>query len=454
MTLNKSVWIPTVLCAAVAGTSSYIAFGDNSPVERSYFIDEYAVATADAHEEILQKDAVLASASVQTVTANAIDVDELLVARGQVVAAGEELLTFRTEAAEREYERLQIQADAYEDELDALETIASSLGYSGSNNPTGTLNLSELGDEVSVDLELEVSILESPLQAAAIIDQRIIEVQRELDIIDSYLAMADEGKAALISPIDGTITAIETASGFITIEIYSAEQEYVTFVSDSEWQRLSEGQAATISAPLQDDSLENEITGTVSVKHKVPATNSPAYEQIQQLDAYKDRPLYEVAIQADEVLDPLPFGSIAQAKIVLNEELFAYKLPTTWIAPPPTNLPTAAEDEAVVEGEEVVEDETVDIMLEDIQLDASFYGEDNVYTLGYDGRVRLNPIDVSFTTDDASVTPTDLIDGTILLNATERDIYAETFLTMPAKKLEWSNLKQLSWEDYVKYLVF
>ena len=56
MTLKKSVWIPTVLCAAVAGTSSYIAFGEDSPVERSYFINEYAVATADAHEEILEKD--------------------------------------------------------------------------------------------------------------------------------------------------------------------------------------------------------------------------------------------------------------------------------------------------------------------------------------------------------------------------------------------------------------
>lgn len=451
MTFKKSIWIPTVLCAAVAGTSSYVTFSEDSPVFRSYFISEYAVAKADAHEEVLQKDAVLTSTATQSVTANATDVDELLVARGTPVTAGQELLTFRTEAAEREYERLEIQAAAYEDELRALQTIANSFNGTTSSKPSGNIKLSEIGEEVAVDVALEVALSQSPIEAEAIIDQRIVEVERELDIVESYLAMAD-GEAALISPIDGTVTAIKNEAGFITLELYANEQQYVTFVSDGEWQRLEEGQAATITADLEDEELENEVTGMVVTKHKVPATDSPEYTQIQKLDAYKDRTLYEVAIETDAMLDPLPFGSFAEANIVLQEELFAYKLPVSWVAPPPTPITEeTVEDTATVEEQVTEDDSAVDIMLDD---PTAFYGEDNVYTLGYDGRVRLNPIDVSFITGDSAVTPTDLIEGTVLLNATERSIYAETFLTMPTEKLEWANLKQLSWEDYVKYLMF
>lgn len=461
MKLKKSVWIPTVLSLAVVGTSSYVTFSDDSPVFRSYFINEYAVATADAHEEILQKDAVLTSTAVQSVTADATEVDEILVARGTAVTAGQELLTFRTEAAEREFERLEIQADAYEDELSALQSIANSIGSSGpSARPTGDLTLSEIGDEVSVEVALEVALSESAAEAAAIIDQRMLEVQRELDIVDSYLTMAD-GEAALLSPIDGTITAIETEGGHITIELYADEQQYVTFVSDGEWQRLEEGQAATVTADLEDDELEGEVTGMVVTKHKVPATDSPEYKQIQQLDAYKDRTLYEVAIQTDSMLEPLPFGSFAEANIVLNEELFAYKLPVAWVAPPPVAptdepLEEAAEDviDAAEETDAVTSDETSDVLTDDFTMTESFYGDDNVYTLGYDGRVRLNPIDVSFVTGDSAVTPTDLVEGTILLNATEREIYAETFLTMPTQKLDWDHLTQFTWEDYVKHFLF
>lgn len=188
MKLKKSVWIPTVLCAAVAGTSSYVTFSDDSPVFRSYFINEYAVATADAHEELLEKDAVLTSTAVQTVTANATEIDEILVGRGSSVTAGEELLTLRTDAAEREYERLEIQAEAFEDELSALQSIANSIGSTGAATPKGDLTLSEIGDEISVDLALEVVLSESPTEAAAIIDQRMIEVQRELDVVESYFS--------------------------------------------------------------------------------------------------------------------------------------------------------------------------------------------------------------------------------------------------------------------------
>lgn len=279
-------------------------------------------------------------------------------------------------------------------------------------------------------------------------------------LLSLILAMAD-GEAALISPIDGTITDIKNEAGFVTIELYADEQQYVTFVSDSEWQRLAEGQAATIKANLEDEELEDEVTGMVVTKHKVPASDSPEYKQIQKLDAYKDRTLYEVAIQTDSMLEPLPFGSFAEANIVLNEELFAYKLPLSWVAPPPASTGDPLEnavDETIDAAEEtdaVTSDETVDIMLDDATTeDATFYGDENVYTLGYDGRVRLNPIDVSFTTGDSAVTPTDLVEGTVLLNATERSIYAETFLTMPTRKLDLYELKQLTWEDYVKYLLF
>lgn len=458
MKIKKSVVIPTVLCAAVAGVSSYVTFNEDSPVFRSYFINEYAVAKADSHEQVLKKDAVLSAKSIQHVTANATDVDELLVQVGDEVLAGQELLSFESDASEREFERLEIQAEAYEDELDALQSVANSIGSasnSTTNRPTGNLNLTEVGENISVDVALQVASSNSPLEAAAIIDQRMIEVQRNLDMVDGYLAMSDGSNAALLSPIDATVTAITHDNGFISIELYANEQRYVTFVSDTEWQRLETGQAASVEANIEDETIENEVTGMVASKHKVPATDSPEYALMQQLDAYKDRTLYEVSIETDMPIDSLPFGSFANASIVLDEEPFAYKLPIAWIAPPPVTEDTALEEavDAVEDTDAVTSEETVTIdPLADDSL--AYFGEDNVYTLGYDGRVRLNPIDVSFTIGDAAVTPTDLVDGTIMLNATERDIYAETFMTMPTRKLQWEQVKMLSWEDYVKYLLF
>lgn len=455
MKMKKSVVIPTALCAVVAGVSSYVTFGDESPVFRSYFINEYAVAKADAHEEVLKKDAVLAAKSVQAVTASATEIDEILVQKGDAVLAGDELLYFQTEAAEREFERLEIQAEAYEDELDALQTIANSIGKgSTTNRPAGNLSLTEKSDAISVDVALQVSLSESPKEAAAIIDQRMIEVQRELDVVDAYLNMAD-GTAALLSPIDGTIADIKREGGYVSIEVHAAEQKFVTFVSDKEWQKIEQDQPATIEANLEDEELENEVTGAVATKQKVPATNSPEYEQIQQLDAYKDRTLYEVSIDTDTPLETLPFGSFAKAGIILDEEPLAYKLPIDWIAPPPVVEETPA-DEAINDlenTEAVIFEEPVDL-LDPVAEDATYFGDDNVYTLGYDGRVRLNPIDVSFTVGDAAITPTDLVDGTIMLNATEREIYAETFMTMPTKKPNIEQFKLLSWEDYIKYLIF
>ena len=450
MKIKKSVVIPTVLCAAVAGASSYVTFNEDSPVFRSYFINEYAVANADSHEEVLKKDAVLSAKSIQHVIANATDVDELLVQVGDEVLAGQELLSFESDASEREFERLEIQAEAYEDELDALQSVANSIGSASNSTttrPTGNLNLTEVGENISVDVALQVASSNSPLEAAALIDQRMIEVQRNLDMVDGYLAMSDGSSAALLSPIDATVTAITHDNGFISIELYANEQRYVTFVSDTEWQRLEAGQVASIEATIEDETIESEVTGLVASKHKVPATDSPEYALIQQLDAYKDRTLYEVSIETDMPIDSLPFGSFANASIVLAEEPFAYKLPISWIAPPPVTADTVEDTDAVTSEEAV----TIDPLADD---SLAYFGEDNVYTLGYDGRIRLNPIDVSFTIGDAAVTPTDLVDGTIMLNAKERDIYAETFMTMPTRKLQWEQVKMLSWEDYVKYLLF
>lgn len=450
MKIKKSVVIPTVLCAAVAGASSYVTFNEDSPVFRSYFINEYAVANADSHEEVLKKDAVLSAKSIQHVIANATDVDELLVQVGDEVLAGQELLSFESDASEREFERLEIQAEAYEDELDALQSVANSIGSASNSTttrPTGNLNLTEVGENISVDVALQVASSNSPLEAAALIDQRMIEVQRNLDMVDGYLAMSDGSSAALLSPIDATVTAITHDNGFISIELYANEQRYVTFVSDTEWQRLEAGQVASVEATIEDETIESEVTGLVASKHKVPATDSPEYALIQQLDAYKDRTLYEVSIETDMPIDSLPFGSFANASIVLAEEPFAYKLPIAWIAPPPVTADTVEDTDAVTSEEAV----TIDPLADD---SLAYFGEDNVYTLGYDGRIRLNPIDVSFTIGDAAVTPTDLVDGTIMLNAKERDIYAETFMTMPTRKLQWEQVKMLSWEDYVKYLLF
>jgi len=81
-------------------------------------------------------------------------------------------------------------------------------------------------------------------------------------------------------------------------------------------------------------------------------------------------------------------------------------------------------------------------------------GQQSVYIIGEDGKVRLEDIDVAFKTADATIFTGYMEAGTPMIDNEKRNILARTFRSMPVKRIEWQQFKEISWKDYVKYIVF
>ena len=47
-----------------------------------------------------------------------------------------------------------------------------------------------------------------------------------------------------------------------------------------------------------------------------------------------------------------------------------------------------------------------------------------------------------------------LDEGTPMLSNEKRNTEAYTFRTLPVEKIQWSHFKELTWKQYVKYIVF
>ena len=131
-------------------------------------------------------------------------------------------------------------------------------------------------------------------------------------------------------------------------------------------------------------------------------------------------------------------------------------------------------------------------------------GDTHIYTIGYDGKTRLTPVEVAFskrgtidkpveeegieeepveeetieeeteqeptiyTVDfnkeeedevvdeklyDVTVLTGSIDENTILLDGTARNIYAPTFRPYPIDTYKWENVGEVTWKDIVKFIV-
>lgn len=406
--------IGIVLAMLIIGINAYFVFKEDSTVTRSYFINEFQKAYIGTNTERVNKETIVAPAETYTITADATKLSAVNVKRGQEVKMNDLLATFKTDEVDEELTKLESERTAYETELndllDALDQIEDDYDDS---NPKSSINTDQINDRLSVTLKLELAQQNSLSTAVALLNRHIAETNRQIALIEAQITQI-ESRQGIISPIDGIVSAVNEEAGALTFEIYSNEKAMYAYLSEKEWQKVQEGQTADFKVKHVKDAL----SGIVLEKQMI-ATDDETF-WANELAKTTDLPQptnYEIVLQQDEPLEDVPFSTTGKASIIVNEAFDSYKVDKSWLA-------------------------------------TTKRGNKKLHIINQDGKIQLIDINVEFSTAQSAIFSDYLDEGTPMLSNEKRNMEAYTFRTLPIEKLHWKQFKELTWKQYVKYIVF
>ena len=468
--MSKKLKIWGALLTIVVVMNGYLLLKNNDVIPKSYYVDNMQYAMSGVHTKELAKEGMLATSNEVLLAAPIQAIESVLVKRGDEVFSQQELATYKSEAVEE----LNIERSAYQTELNELDSILSALeGESGSAQPSTAADSTTLGDSdvwnLNLSLELGIEQNTPTAEGKAIIRRHIAETERQLEIIDAMITQLTS-QQALTSPVDGVVGEVMQEGDTITFVIYPSEKSIVTYVDMEQWKRVEVQQRAEviIRAGEEDETI---VEGTVIEKHEVPAEESLWYKElVKHKKVDPTETLYEVQIQPMDLLADFPYGEKVDVTITTDEVFESFIVHSDWI----------------------VHYEVPDIV------------DTHIYTIGYDGKTRLTPVEVAFskkgtiekpveeevveeepteeesTEEETEQEPTiytvdfnkteedevvdeefydvtvftGLIDeNTILLDGTARNIYAPTFRPYPIDTYKWENVGEVTWKDIVKFIV-
>ena len=403
-----------ILIALLVGVNAYFVFKDDSKVARSYFVDEFQRATVGDRVETVKKDAIVAPAETYTISADAKSLAAVNVKRGQDIKATDLLATYKTEEVDDELTKLEAERDAYETELRDLESALSQIEseFDDKANPKSSINTDQVSDKLNVTVKLELAQQNSPSTAAAILNRHIAETTRQIAVMDAQIEQI-QSRQGVISPVDGVISNITDEAGTVTFEIFSTDKAMLAYLSEEEWQKVAAGQ--TVQFELQH--FKDELSGVVLEKQMIATNDDTTWANELAKSVKLPKPTnYEVMLQQDDILENIPFSTVGQASIVVNEAFDAFKVKSSWVK--------------------------------------KVKGAKSVYIIDEDGKIRLEEIEVAFTAKDSTIFTSTIDESTPILANENRNILARTFCSMPVKKIEWQHFKEIGWKDYVKYIIF
>lgn len=472
--MSKKLKIWGAILTVLVVINGYLLLKNNDVIPKSYYIDNVQYALSGVHTKELEKEGILATSNEMLLAAPVQAIESVLVKRGDAVSAQQELASYKSDAVEQQRQKLEIERSAYQTELNELDNILSALDReSGSAKPSTATDSTTLGDSdlwnLNLSLELGIEQNTPTAEGKAIIRRHIAETERQLEITDSLL-MQLISHQALASPVDGVVGDIIQEGDTITFVIYPSEKSIVTYIDVEQWKRVEVQQRAEIIVRAGEED-EYIVEGTVIEKQAIPAEHSLWYKELlKHVKIDPDETLYEVQIQPIDQLAEFAYGEKVDVTITTNEVFESFIVHSDWI----------------------VHYEVPDI------------GNTHIYTLGYDGRTRLTPVEVAFsklgtiekpveenvgeeepaeeeTTEeeveqtstiytvdfnkeekdevvdeelyDVTVFTSLLDENTILLDGTARNIYAPTFRPYPIDTYKWENVGEVRWQDIVKFIV-
>ncbi|MDC6270259.1 HlyD family secretion protein [Lysinibacillus fusiformis] len=406
--------IGIVVAMLIIGINAYFVFKEDSTVTRSYFIDEFQKAYIGTNTERVNKDTIVAPAETFTITADATKLSAVNVKRGQEVMMNDLLATFKTDEIDEELTKLESERTAYETELNDLQNALDQIEdeYDDSN-PRSSINTDQINDRLSVTLKLELAQQNSLSTAVALLNRHIAETNRQIALIEAQITQI-ESRQGIVSPIDGVVSAVKEEAGALTFEIYSNEKAMYAYLSEKEWQKVQEGQTVDFKVKHVKDAL----SGIVLDKQMIATDDETFWANELAKSTNLPHPTnYEVVLQQDAPIEEVPFSTTGKASIIVNEAFDSYKVDKSWLA-------------------------------------TTKRGNKKLHIINQDGKIQLIDINVQFNTTQSAIFSDYLDEGTPMLSNVKRNMEAYTFRTLPIEKLHWKQFKELTWKQYVKYIVF
>lgn len=362
MLQSKKFKITSFFLAVLVVINSYFLFKHNDVIEKKYYANEALFASLDTHTKELEKNAVVTAGNTHYVGSYVQTIGEVLVTKGQSVAVMDELAIFKTD----ELDRIHDEIAAYEKELNELNSILSNLEKEGgSSSPSTSTDSTTLGNaefwNLNLSVELGIEQNTPTAEGIAIIERHIAETQRQIDILNSASDQISMNNA-LTTPVEGIVEDIIVDGESITFVIQTTPKKIVVYVDSEEWKYVDENQQATVVINEGEDD-ELIVDGTVIQKQEIPARESIAYDVMRKHEKInEDETIYEVSIEPFDFLLDTPIGQFAKATIVTNEVADSYEVPADWV----------------------------------VKYNVDDVSDEHIYTIGYDGLTRLEPVTVEF----------------------------------------------------------
>jgi HlyD family secretion protein len=434
--MNK--WLTIGLSIAISafiGANAILLFSDKSIILKDVYVHNYERLANDSFEELLPKESLVAPQSMNTIyIKNEDTIKDWLVKEGDVVTVGQELATLNTSTADEQKSLWESEEKALESQLTELNSTVRTLqsdrtkadnSNSSSSNGSTSDNVTESTDDQTVNVDINVDVGVDVVvsqdgafaQAIAHAQEKIADVNQQLEVVEAQLAQ--EGAAAVISPVDGVVSRIRDTNDRLAIEMYSTEKIMITYAIEEQWQDIQVNDRVR----LQADGMDRSIEGTVTEISQVPARDSEYLTTYKSLDPKEHaNPLayYEVRIQANEPIENLPFGNNTNAMIIVNEAKQAPSVNTAWLYD---------------------------------RLDESAVA----YVMSQNGFAAKLPVTIAFDWKTRSVISEGLQAGSIVVyepKITDYRYAPAIFLPMPVDSPSWKSAKAIGWKNYIKYLVF
>ena len=423
--MNRLITIGiSIAIAAFVGANLILVFKEDSPLARSYYIENHIRVAPGDYVRELEKEAITIPVNSYSLAIERADLLELLVQQGEAVKVGQPIANLDTSDEQQQRAEWQAMQTAYQSEANELRSIISDLqsakssaGASSSSfgNANGTGNATDEIVDVTVDVQVDVEITEEGAydQAISQVEAKLAEVERELAIISAQL-QAPSGELQFVSPVDGVVDRIEESADAVIVHVLPLTQRLVTFVEEKHWHEIQPEQ--TVRA--YSTHLEQMYSGTVFGKGVLPVTDNRWKEIHGQFETQPDLPLYEVQMETTEELSGLPLGANVNVTLNLDEATNAMRIRDDWM---------------LVRDKEYAE----------------------IYTLSERGTVGRIPVGIAFDVPELQsvIVDSGLVNGQIVLDDEFRRNNSRTFFPMPFDRPTWNSVKSVNWKEYIYFLL-
>ncbi|MBD7984608.1 efflux RND transporter periplasmic adaptor subunit [Sporosarcina sp. Sa2YVA2] len=323
MNKRMSITVAIIISLFIA-VNIHLLYSPKSDVPQSLYVHQYERMTSNHFEEQLQKEALVSPEDIYNVYVGEDDtIDTWLAQEGDRVQVGDEIATLQTGRADSQLAAWEAEREALFAQQIDIESTIYNLEADRRNAKSNTANVNTTESpsdniDLTVDVQVDVQQDGAFAQAIAEAERERAEIDRKLTVLETQLSQNDSNPA-LISPVNGTVSAIDKHGFTLAADIFSDTKVLTTYVQLKEWQKIETGDPVRI----QQDGLTTVIDGTVYFVSEIPATDSRWKEAFKQLEpkTTEGNPLefYEIGIKPIEELTALPFGANVNATIIVNE---------------------------------------------------------------------------------------------------------------------------------------